>query len=79
LTIYWERCDVCGRYLPTRQCTLHPELNVCIYCCLSCPERSRCPKPAWELKIVKLAKPSLSLEEKKKIMGELFSKLESGK
>ena len=47
MTIYWERCSICGRHYPTKTCWLHPELNVCPHCCLLCPERSICPNPAW--------------------------------
>jgi len=77
LTIFWERCSICGRYITTRQCTLHPEVSVCIHCCLSCVERSSCPKPVWEIKIAKPVKPIAKLEDKKKIMEELLSKLDS--
>ena len=47
MTIYWERCSICGRHYPTKTCWLHPELNVCPHCCLLCPERSICPNPVW--------------------------------
>ena len=47
MSIFWERCDVCGRHRPLRQCWLHPERMVCPYCCIACPERSSCPRPAW--------------------------------
>ncbi len=47
MTIYWERCSICGRHYPTKTCWLHPELSVCPHCCLLCPERGHCPQPAW--------------------------------
>ncbi|AEM39755.1 hypothetical protein Pyrfu_1902 [Pyrolobus fumarii 1A] len=47
MVIYWERCSVCVRHLPTKTCWLHPELNVCAQCCVMCPERSICPNPVW--------------------------------
>ena len=47
MSIYWERCDICGRHRPTKPCWLHPERPVCPYCCLVCPERSVCPNPVW--------------------------------
>lgn len=47
MSIYWERCDICGKHKPVKQCWLHPERNVCPYCCLACPERSMCPNPVW--------------------------------
>ncbi len=47
MTIYWERCSVCGRHLPTKTCWLHPEQQVCVFCCVFCPERSVCPNPVW--------------------------------
>ncbi|MEB3786992.1 MAG: hypothetical protein GSR75_02665 [Desulfurococcales archaeon] len=46
-TLSWERCDICGRHGPVRECTLKPGLMVCPSCCLSCPLRDKCPKPAW--------------------------------
>ncbi|MET1160773.1 MAG: hypothetical protein ABWW65_07425 [Thermoprotei archaeon] len=83
LTIYWERCSVCGRYEPTRQCTMHNELMVCPHCCISCPLRSICPRPVWKLEIrvekPVVAKTGIREDIKKKLMDELFSKLESGK
>ncbi len=87
MTIYWERCDICGRHHPTKTCWLHPELSICAHCCLMCPERSICPNPAWfpELKLeaVKLhveRRPttpaaSLSREEKRRKLEELLKKL----
>jgi hypothetical protein len=81
LTIYWERCDVCGRHRPTRQCWLHPERNVCPYCCLSCPERHLCPRPAWfpHLRKVVAAKPMRRpREEAKRALEDLLKKLEMG-
>ncbi len=47
MTIYWERCNLCGRHLPTKTCWLHPELQVCAFCCVFCPERNVCPNPVW--------------------------------
>jgi len=77
MTIYWERCLVCGRYLPTRQCTLHSDISVCIHCCISCIERSSCPRVAWEISVAKpRVEARLKLEDKKKIMEELLSKLD---
>ncbi len=75
MTIYWERCSVCGRYESTRQCTLHPELMVCIYCCLTCVERNKCPRPAWRFESEKPVAPKTISEEKKKLMEDLLSKL----
>jgi hypothetical protein len=79
MTIYWERCDICGRHRPTRQCWLHPERNVCPYCCLSCPERQLCPKPAWfpNLKIVAPVRHARrAREEARKALEDLLRKLE---
>ncbi|MCE4614738.1 MAG: hypothetical protein F7B60_04330 [Desulfurococcales archaeon] len=46
-TLSWERCDICGRHGPVRECGLKPGLMVCPWCCLMCPERDNCPNPAW--------------------------------
>ncbi|MMZ65832.1 hypothetical protein D1872_282670 [compost metagenome] len=81
MTIYWERCDFCGRYEPVKQCTLYPDLMVCIHCCLSCPKRKICPKPVWfiEFKIKTISKPGKIAKEadKTKVFQELLSKLGS--
>lgn len=82
--MYWEYCSTCWRYLPTRTCWLHPEQQVCPYCCVACPERNMCPNPVWysEFKIViEERKPSRKVEEKGeavKALEELLKKLESG-
>ncbi len=88
MTIYWERCDICGRHLPTKTCWLHPELSVCPHCCLLCPERSLCPNPAWfpglrlsETRVeARVASSSgrgggMSVEEKRRKLEELLRKL----
>ncbi|MEM0379772.1 MAG: hypothetical protein QXX35_01650 [Desulfurococcaceae archaeon] len=77
MTIYWERCNLCSRYIVVRNCTLHSDVNICIYCCTSCLERDRCPKPVW---LIGLEKPvtqikKMSLEDKKKLMEDLLSKI----
>ncbi len=79
MSIYWERCDVCGRHRPTRQCWLHPERSVCPYCCLACPERNQCPRPAWfpSLRGV-VPRAAETKEEAKKALEELLRKLEEG-
>ncbi|WP_048061534.1 hypothetical protein [Hyperthermus butylicus] len=81
MSIYWERCSICGRHRPTRQCWLHPERIICPYCCLACPERSICPRPAWfpTLRHVQpAAKPQPKLEEARRALEELLRKLEGG-
>ncbi len=90
MTIYWERCDICGRHLPTKTCWLHPELSVCPHCCLLCPERNLCPNPAWfptlrlsEVRVEAGASSSdrgsgMSVEEKRRKLEELLRKLSGG-
>ncbi|OYT41055.1 MAG: hypothetical protein B6U89_00010 [Desulfurococcales archaeon ex4484_58] len=76
MTIYWEQCSLCGRYHSTRQCTLNPDVMVCVYCCISCPVRNKCPKPVWRFEFEKPVTPKPIPDEKKKLMEELLSKLE---
>jgi hypothetical protein len=80
MTIYWERCSVCGRYESVRQCTLFKDLLVDIHCCILCVKRSVCPAPAWKITIpakpVPQAREGLSMEEKKRLIDELTSLLE---
>ncbi len=71
MSIYWEKCDICGRHRPTRQCWLHPERSVCPYCCLACPERPQCPRPAWF--------PSLRRSASRRTMGVAETKSEAKK
>jgi hypothetical protein len=63
---------------------MNPELMVCIHCCLACPLRRICPKPAWELREAVRLKPKaiekpISKGEKAKFFEELLSKLDTGK
>lgn len=75
MTIYWDQCDVCGRHHVTRQCTLHSGVEVCIHCCFACIEREFCPKPVWIFESERRVQQAKSLEDKKKLMQELISKL----
>ncbi len=80
MTIFWERCSICGRHRPTRQCWLHPERSVCPYCCIACPERGACPRPAWYPNL-RLAERSVGREEggeARKALEELLRRLEGG-
>ncbi|RLG80644.1 MAG: hypothetical protein DRO13_03255 [Thermoprotei archaeon] len=82
MTIYWERCSICGKYESTRQCVMFPDIMTCIHCCVACINRDRCPKPVWivEVKHRKLVVPKRPVEDiKKKVMEELFSKLGADK
>ncbi len=83
MTFYWERCDICGRHKPTRQCWLHPERMVCAYCCIACPERNVCPHPVWFPSLrVAASRPAgrrrPGKEEARKALEELLRKLEEG-
>jgi len=80
VTIYWERCSVCGRYEAVRQCTLYKDVLVDIHCCILCVKRSVCPAPAWRIalpaKPVTQARAGVSVEERKRLIDELTSLLE---
>ena len=83
MSIFWERCDVCGRHRPTRQCWLHPERSVCPYCCIACPERPICPKPAWypQLRVSEARperRPPPRGGEARKALEDLLRRLEGG-
>ncbi len=79
MSIFWERCSVCGRHRPLKQCWLHPERSVCPYCCIACPERSVCERPAWYPSI-KAAVPRRGHEAGKaqEVLEELLRRLEGG-
>jgi len=57
---------------------MDPELMVCVHCCIACPRREKCPNPVWGFAyrrvVVKKAAPKI--DEKKKLLEELLSKLE---
>lgn len=78
MTIYWERCSVCGKYHVLKQCTLSEELMVCPHCCISCPKRSICHSPVWApiLKITVKAEAKPRKREAEKIILDLLSRLE---
>lgn len=81
MTIYWERCSICGRYHAVKQCTLIPDLMVCPYCCLACSLREKCPRPVWyrTVKPVAVKKPITAKKaEAKKVLMDLLTKLEEG-
>ncbi|MET1102171.1 MAG: hypothetical protein ABWW69_06840 [Pyrodictiaceae archaeon] len=84
MTIFWERCSICGRYYPTKTCWLHPERNICPYCCLTCPEWNECPNRVWSPRITVTKKEAIEekkemREEAKAILEELLKKLEEGR
>ncbi len=82
MTIYWERCGICGRYHVTKQCTMYPDLMVCPHCCLTCIHRSKCPRPVWyptiRLKPIPQVVRKKSSDEAKKVLLDLLSKLDKG-
>lgn len=82
MTMYWERCDICGRYEPTRACWLHSEVQICATCCLLCSERNHCRTPSWFFKVKPLTREEVAIKEKKaaeekiqKVLEELLGKL----
>jgi len=77
VSIYWERCDICGKHRPTKQCWLHPERSICPYCCLACPERDICTNPAWFPGLrLRDARTHRRAEDARKALEELLRKLE---
>lgn len=84
MTLYWDRCDLCGLHNPTKACTLAPDISVDVHCCVACPHwLNKCKNPAWKLELpVKTAITrvrSVSAEERRKLMEELTSLLEGKK
>ncbi len=77
MTIYWERCGLCMKHKPARQCSMEPALMVCASCCVICPRRSTCPRPVWlrELGVVKPVEARAEPSEREKILEELLSRL----
>ncbi len=80
MTIYWERCSICGKYHVLKQCILDDDLMVCSYCCLSCPKRSICHNPVWlpVLKVALKTEVKPRRREAEKIILDLLSRLEEG-
>ncbi|ALL01086.1 hypothetical protein Pyrde_1038 [Pyrodictium delaneyi] len=80
MSIFWERCSICGRHRPLRQCWIHSDRNICAYCCIACPERKVCPKPVWfpELREPRITRDrSEERVEARKALEELLKRLES--
>lgn len=80
MSIYWERCGFCGQYQPTMPCTLYSESRVCIYCCISCLVRFKCPVPAWMSELKREKVEAVEAEKKepdrvKEVLEELLRKL----
>ncbi|MCY0868743.1 MAG: hypothetical protein OWQ48_05915 [Desulfurococcus sp.] len=76
MTIYWERCSFCGSYEPVLQCTLFPDMSVDAKCCLSCPKRSVCPRPAWSFRIPAARRHSEESESSSQSRKKLLDLLE---
>lgn len=79
MTIYWERCNVCGANRPVLECALNPGLLVDIHCCVSCAKRSSCPRPVWTITVAAPRKEGPGIEERKKILEELEALLRGEK
>jgi len=81
VTIYWERCGVCGGYSPVKQCTLYQDLLVDAKCCISCVKRSVCPRPVWRFEAVLGKGPvkTASPDEKRKLLMELLERFNEEK
>ncbi len=80
MTIYWERCSICGRYHAVKQCTLYNDVLVCPHCCLTCPKRNECPKPVWYAEIKPIVKKAVPRrKEVEKVFMDLLSMLETPK
>ncbi len=79
MTIYWERCSICRKHKPVRQCTLWQDDMVCAECCLLCSHRGSCPAPAWFGEF-RTAVPvsERRREEARKALEDLLKRLESG-
>ncbi len=79
MTIYWDRCDLCGQYRPTRSCTIIPSLQVDIHCCAACPYRgNKCTSPTWKIEVPSTGlktRREISSEEKERLLRELESLL----
>ena len=74
MTIYWERCDFCGKHEPTLRCTLYSDSQVCVQCCISCIRRGTCPVPAWLPHVgvkVEEARAEVEVEEAEKVKSVL--------
>jgi len=64
--MYWSKCDYCGVIgTPVKTCVLHVNHNVCPLCCIICPERGHCSKPAWYPQVKAPRRPVKKVEEEK--------------
>ena len=81
MTIYWDRCDLCGQYRPTSKCSLFPEIMVDVHCCFACPHREgKCKTPVWRVETLiqpQVSRKGLSDREKEKLLKELTTLLKT--
>ena len=79
MTIYWERCSICEKHQPTRQCWLVSSIMVCANCCIFCLDRSNCSNPVWIPTIkfeTKYLVESRAKDETRKALEDLLKRLE---
>ena len=84
MTIYWERCSICGKYMVTLECTLNPQDFVCPHCCvLFCSNRvNLCSNPVWYRDLGRKIVSEKAITRKKekekieKVLTDLLKKLE---
>lgn len=83
MVIYWSRCDICGKYIIVRECTLAPGVSVCPHCCiLFCDNRGGlCRAPTWYPEVPQKTKLRRKEEKEKveKVLMDLLKKLETTK
>lgn len=83
MVIYWSRCEICGKYIVSRECTLIPGVNVCPHCCvLFCENRlTLCRSPIWFPEITRPTRARKGGEKEKveKVLMDLLKKLETTK
>ncbi|MGC8982622.1 MAG: hypothetical protein ACP5KA_02560 [Desulfurococcaceae archaeon] len=82
MTIYWDRCDLCGLHRPVRRCTLVSDISVDAHCCIACVHwMTSCTNPAWKFEVPRLQQTTrrgaISPSEKQKLLEELVSLIES--
>lgn len=78
MTIYWLRCDVCGRHRPTMKCSMVGEgtIEVCPHCYVLLGLAEKCREKAWGIGLPARPEAAEKKTDKLKEIEDLLSMLE---
>ncbi|HEW63554.1 hypothetical protein IOK49_02950 [Fervidicoccus fontis] len=77
MSIYWYRCDLCGKNSPTANCTIkNRKLNVCYRCFITFKLWNKCSDYGWKIEVKRLSNANTEekLEKLEFILEEISKK-----